>query len=270
MPFFDNEGIKIYYEIEGEGPPVIMIHGFAASIEGNWKATNWVEALKDKYKLILLDCRGHGKSDKPLDPAQYGPHMTDDIIKLLDHLSIEKANFIGYSMGSRLTFELLLRKQELFISAVLGGFALSFPDEKERAATQRGLDIWIDALKTENIEDIKNPAALRFRQVISAYKNSDLQNFDALAAVLKGGLQNREDLTQTNDQRKEAIKKISVPVLTVLGSDDFVGGDKTLMAQLVPDACHFQIQGKDHITVVPDPKYHMVVRAFLDYVNGTS
>ena len=69
---------------------------------------------------------------------------------------------------------------------------------------------------------------------------------------------------------KEAVKKIGVPVLTVLGSDDFVGADKTLMAQLIPDACHFQIQGKDHITVVGDPKYHMVVRAFLDYVNGTS
>jgi pimeloyl-ACP methyl ester carboxylesterase len=267
MPFFNNDGIKIYYEAEGEGPPVVLIHGFAASLEGNWKQANWVEVLKNNYKVILLDCRGHGKSDKPLDPAQYGEHMTDDIIKLLDHLSIEKANFFGYSMGSRLTLDLLLSKQELFISAILGGFVLNFPNDEERSATQKQMRAWIEALKAKNIEDIKNPVALRFRRVISAYKDFELQNLDALAAVLKGGFQLQGNSIQTNAQRKEALKKIKVPVLTVVGSDDFIPGDKTLMAQLVPDACHFQIQGRDHITVVPDPKFHMIVKAFLDYVN---
>lgn len=267
MPFFNNDGIKIYYEVEGEGPPVIMIHGYAASLEGNWKQANWVEVLKNNYKLILLDCRGHGKSDKLLDPSQYGAHMTDDIVKLLDHLSIKKANFFGYSMGSRLTLELLLRKQELFISAILGGFALQFPSDEERSAAQKRTRDWVEALKAKNVDDIKNPVALRFRRVISAYKDFDLQNLDALAAVLKGGFQLQRNSIQTNAQRKESLKKINVPVLTVLGSDDFIPGDKTLMAQLVPDACHFQIQGRDHITVVPDPKFHMIVKAFLDYVN---
>ncbi|MFX1426339.1 MAG: alpha/beta fold hydrolase [Promethearchaeota archaeon] len=263
MPYFNNDGIKIYYEIEGEGPPVIMIHGWAASLEGNWKATKWVDVLKDSYKLILLDCRGHGKSDKPLDPAQYGALMTDDIIKLLDHLSIEKANFFGYSMGSRLTLEMLLRKPELFISAILGGFALQFPSEEESSAAQTRMNDMVEALKA-NADDIKNPAAQRIRRIISAYKDFDLQNLDALTAVLKGGL--LRNSTQTNEQRKEALKKINVPVLTVVGSDDFPG-DKTIVAQIVPDACHFQIQGKDHINVVPDPKFHMMVKAVLDYVN---
>ncbi|MFW9942219.1 MAG: alpha/beta fold hydrolase [Candidatus Thorarchaeota archaeon] len=265
MPFFNNDGIKIYYEVEGEGPPVIMIHGFAASLEGNWKQTNWVEVLKNDYKLILLDCRGHGRSDKPLDQDQYGAHMTDDIVKLLDHLSIEKANFFGYSMGARLSFELLLRKQELFISAILGGFVLQFPDDEDGSAAQRRINDMIEALKA-NIDEIKNPVALRIRRVISAYKDFNLQNLDALTAVLKGGLQRQRNSIQTNTQRKESLKKIKVPLLTVVGSDDFPG-DKTLIAQLVPDACHFQIQGRDHINVVPDPKFHMVVKAFLDYVN---
>ena len=263
MPFFNNDGIKIYYEVEGEGPPVILIHGFAASLEGNWKQANWVNVLKENYKLILLDCRGHGKSDKPLDPAQYGAHMTDDIVKLLDHLSIEKANFFGYSMGSRLTLELLLSKQELFISAILGGFAIQFPNDEQRAVAQQRANDMIEALKA-NVDDIKNPAALRIRRIIAAYKDFGLQNLDALTAVLKGGF--LREATQTNDQRKEALKKIKVPVLTVVGSDDFPG-DKTIVAQIVPDACHFQIQGRDHINVVPDPKFHMMVKAFLDYVN---
>ncbi|MFX1456853.1 MAG: alpha/beta fold hydrolase [Promethearchaeota archaeon] len=265
MPFFNNDGIKIYYEVEGEGPPVIMIHGFASSLEGNWKQKNWVEVLKDNYKLILLDCRGHGKSDKPLDPTQYGAHMTDDIIKLLDHLSIKKANFLGYSMGSRLTFQLLLHKQELFISAILGGFALRFPSDEERSAAQNRPNYMLEALKA-NIDEIKSPVALRIRRVISTYKDFDLLNLDALAAFVKGGVQSERNSVQTNAQRKESLKKIKVPVLTVMGSDDFPG-DKTLIAQLVPDACHFQIQGRDHNSVVPDPKFHMIAKAFLDYVN---
>ena len=124
----------------------------------------------------------------------------------------------------------------------------------------------IEALETKDIDDIKNPAALRIRRIISAYKDFSLQNLDALVAVLKGGIQHQQNSPQTNAQRKESLKKIKVPVLTVVGSDDFPG-DKTLIAQLVPDACHFQIQGRDHINVVPDPKFHMVVKAFLDYVN---
>ena len=111
MPYFDNNGIKIHYEIMGKGPEVVMIHGFASSLQGNWIEPNWGDALSSNYKLILIDCRGHGESDKPLDPTQYGAHMTDDIIRLLEHLSIEKANFIGYSMGSGLTLNILLQKQ---------------------------------------------------------------------------------------------------------------------------------------------------------------
>ncbi len=267
MPFFNNQGVKIYYEVEGEGPPVVMIHGFAAELEGNWKLTNWVDVLKHSYKLVLLDCRGHGKSDKPLDPTQYGAHMADDIVQLVDRLSIEKANFFGYSMGARIVFEVLLRNQELFKSAILGGFALQLPGDEATATEEKIRRNWIVGLKTKSIEDISNPEAIRFRQVISAYKDSHLQDFDALAAVLEGGLQRHRDAMQTSDQVREAVKKINIPVMTVVGSDDFILGDKTLVAQIVPNACHFQIQGRDHISVVPDPKFHMMVRAFLNYVN---
>lgn len=127
MPYINNNGIKIYYETEGEGPPIVMIHGFAANIEQNWKQTNWIHTLKENYQLILIDCRGHGKSDKPHEESYYGyQKMTKDIIEIMEHLSIEKANFFGYSMGAYMTFQLLLHKPELLISAILGGFVLNF------------------------------------------------------------------------------------------------------------------------------------------------
>ncbi|MFW9865095.1 MAG: alpha/beta fold hydrolase [Candidatus Thorarchaeota archaeon] len=263
MPYFDNNGTKIHYEIIGKGPEVVMIHGFASSLQGNWIDANWADALSDNYKLILVDCRGHGKSDKPVNPSQYGEHMTDDIVKLLDHLSIEKANFIGYSMGSSITFNLLLRKPELFKSAILGGFVLRFISDEESPRAENQTSQIIEALKAKDKDNIKNPVALRFR----LFAESTGANLEALSAVMKGGGPERR-IFKSKSQMDEALKKIRVPVMTVVGSDDFIPGDKTLIAQLVPDACHFQIQGKDHLTVVPDPKFHMVVKAFLDFVNN--
>ena len=80
MPFFESNGVKIYYEIEGNGPDVILMHGFASNLELNWKNPGISDALKDENRVIMMDCRGHGKSDKPKDAAQYGEKINDDIV----------------------------------------------------------------------------------------------------------------------------------------------------------------------------------------------
>lgn len=264
MPYFNNKGIKIYYETEGDGPPVLMVHGFASNLEGNWKLTNWVQSLKEKYRLILLDCRGHGKSDKPHDEDYYGQNMIKDVVNLMEHLSIEKANFFGYSMGAYLTFRLLLHKPELFISAILGGFVLNFlENEKERILDRERTILIIEGLKAESLEQVKDPLAHAFRQ-FAELRGNDL---NALAAVMKGELHDPPDWEASPKKTKNLLKKNKIPIMTVVGSNEILPGDKTLIAQLVPNACHFQIQGKDHLTVVPDPKFHMVVKAFLNYVN---
>ena len=268
MPFFDNEGVKIYYEIEGEGPPVIMIHGFASDIQGNWKNTNWVDVLKDDYKLILVDCRGHGKSDKPKDATQYGEKINDDIVKLIDYLSVKKANFFGYSMGARIITDILLEMPECFISAIIGGYPLYSPNKITKIFAKVMMKKMIKGLKKTNPDDVKNKAALRFRKVISSYSDSPSQDLEALAYVLEGDIQRPDGIIPTNPKRKEALKKVTVPIMTVLGSDDpMVKLAKSTVAQLVLGSCHFQIEGKDHISVVGDPKFHMVVKAFLDQVN---
>lgn len=260
MPYFDNEGVKIYYEIEGTGPDLFMIHGFAANIDFNWKITNCIKALKDENRLILMDCRGHGKSDKPKEPAQYGVKMMEDISKLMDHLSIQRANFFGYSMGSSLALNLLLSEPSRINCAILGGFVLPSPNDEQ---TTLRYDSYINALKAESIEQVKDPVGQEFRR----FAESTGADLNALAAVMTGFVQESEKIPTTQKRVKAVLKKISVPVMTVMGSDDFLPGDKTLIAKLVPDACHFQIQGKDHGTVVSDPKFHMIVKAFLNYVN---
>ncbi len=266
MPFFINDGVRIYYEIEGKGPPVVLIHGFALNLENSWKLTNWVKTLKENYRLILIDCRGHGKSDKPHDDSYYGQKMEDDVIKLLEHLSIERVNLFGYSMGAYIIFRLLLTKPEIFISAILGGFIFTFDykefskdNEKAKEMTKR----IVEAFKVEGIKHVKDPLARAFRQAMGSGDNDVL----ALAAAQAGTLKEWSEIMKTPDQIRDSLKNTKVPVMTVLGSNDVLKGDKTLIAQLVPEACHFQIQGRDHLTVIRDPKFQMVVKAFLEYVN---
>lgn len=261
MPYFDNNGVKIYYEIEGTGPDLIMIHGFAANIDINWRLPNWIKTLKDENRLILMDCRGHGKSDKPTDPAQYGNKMLGDIIKLMDHLSLEKSNFFGYSMGSRLILYTLINNPERVKCAILGGFVLPPPSDKQ---TPFRYDSVIKAFKAKSINEVKDPIGKEFRR----FAESTGADLVALAAVMEAYQLAPEDTYETRASYKKILKKISVPVLTVVGSDDFLPGDKALFSKLVPNACHFQIQGRDHLTVVPDPKFHIVVKAFLNYVNN--
>ena len=94
-----NIGIRIHYEIEGSGPPLILQHGWSNSLE-YWRDFGYTEILKQDYKLILVDARGHGKSDIPNDPKAYDTSvMAEDIIAILDHLQIDKAHYLGYSMG---------------------------------------------------------------------------------------------------------------------------------------------------------------------------
>jgi pimeloyl-ACP methyl ester carboxylesterase len=260
MPFFENEGVKIHYEIEGNGPDLIMIHGFAANIEINWRLTNWIKTLKDSNRLILIDCRGHGKSDKATDAAQYGKKMMNDIVKLMDHLSIEKANFFGYSMGGSITFGLLLHEPNRVKSVVLGGF---IPSQISREQLEQSNKPMINAFSAESVEKVKDPLARQFRK----FAESTGANLKTLIAVMEGFALDVDEIFTSFSEMKLKFKKIKVPVLSVVGSDDALTTNKTLVAELIPGACHFQIQGKDHISILPDPKFHMVVKAFLKFVN---
>ena len=96
---FDSRGVKIHYIIEGQGEPVILVHGFTASIPVQWGLPGIISKLAKQYQVIALDNRGHGNSDKPHDPDSYGKQMPEDVLRLMDHLKIKKAHVVGYSMG---------------------------------------------------------------------------------------------------------------------------------------------------------------------------
>jgi pimeloyl-ACP methyl ester carboxylesterase len=120
---FDSNGVKIRYISEGTGEPVLLIHGFTVDLERQWVDPGLFSTLAKKYQTIAYDNRGHGKSDKPLDPKKYGHEMVEDAVRLLDHLKIKRAHVVGYSMGASIVNSLLIAHPDRVLSATLAGNA---------------------------------------------------------------------------------------------------------------------------------------------------
>src|SRR5215470_12363889 len=118
---FDAKGVKLNYIIEGEGEPVVLIHGLSASARINWQMPGIISMLSKKYQVIALDMPGHGESDKPSNEEAYGVAMVEDVVRLLDHLKIQKAHIVGYSMGGMIAVKFMATHQERTLSGVVGG-----------------------------------------------------------------------------------------------------------------------------------------------------
>ena len=118
---FDSNGVKIYYTVEGQGQPVVLIHGAFSSADMNWRLPGTIKALAAHYQVIALDARGHGHSDKPAREEDYGVEMAEDVIRLLDHLKIEKAHIVGYSMGGMIAMKVVTKHPDRARSLTLGG-----------------------------------------------------------------------------------------------------------------------------------------------------
>lgn len=125
MPRVDNRGISIHYSVEGDGPPLVLLHGITDSSE-TWYERGYVAALKPKYRLVLIDARGHGKSDKPHETRSYTPEkLASDVIAVLDDLDLKTVAYWGYSRGGWTGFALARHALDRFASFVIGGASAS-------------------------------------------------------------------------------------------------------------------------------------------------
>ena len=121
MPYATNQGFRIHYQVVGEGPPLVLQHGLFWNLKG-WRRVGYVNALRTNYRLILMDARGHGESDKPHEDSAYTlPQHVGDIVAVLDALDIPKAHFWGYSMGGLFGFGMAKDAAERVISLIIGG-----------------------------------------------------------------------------------------------------------------------------------------------------
>jgi pimeloyl-ACP methyl ester carboxylesterase len=246
MPRFFHDGVEIAFLDEGEGDPVVLVHGFASNKEVNWVATAWVSALtRAGRRVIALDDRGHGQSAKLYEPADYhSAIMAEDVRALLDHLDLSRADVIGYSMGARITAFLALTHPGRVRSAVLGGLG-------SRLVEGVGLpDTIADALEGPSLAAVTDPTAYLFRAFAEQTK-SDLR---ALAACLRGS---RQMLS------RDEVGRIAVPLLVAVGSKDLIAGSPEELAALIPGARALVIPDRDHMLAVGDKAFKAGVAAFL-------
>lgn len=246
MPSFTHDGVEIAFLDEGEGEPVVLVHGFASNKEVNWAAPGWMATLTGAgRRAIALDNRGHGASTKLYDPAAYhSAVMAEDVRGLLDHLGLPCADVVGYSMGARITAYLALAHPERVRSAVLGGLGIRLVDGV-------GLpEELAQGLEAPSLAAVTDPTARTFRSFAEQTK-SDLR---ALAACLRGS---RQTLSRAE------VERIAVPLLVAVGSKDAIAGSPQELAALIPGARALTIPNRDHMLAVGDKAFKVEVLEFL-------
>lgn len=253
MPTFAaSDGLELAYDVTGEGPPVVLHHGFAADAAGNWVAPGIVDALvRSGSRVIALDARGHGRSAKPHEPDAYrGPVMARDVSALLDHLGIGAVDVVGYSMGGLVT-SLLLADEPRVRSAVLGGVGA-------RLVLRTGSPFPAGAIAAALEADDPSTVTGAVPRAFRAFADSTGADRLALAAIQRAGLAPAPDLSS-----------VQVPVLVIAGDRDDLVGDPADLAAAIPGARSVTVSG-DHLSAVYDPRFAAAVVSFLDEVRASA
>jgi len=246
MQSFDSDGVRIAYVDEGEGDPILLIHGFASNVATNWRDSHWLQTLMaSSRRVVAYDNRGHGRSEKLYDPSRYGaPMMAEDARRLLDHLAIGRADVMGYSMGARIAVFLALAHPERVRGLILAGTGINL------VHGMVGTGPLARAFEAPSVEDVSNDTARSFR-AFAERTGSDLQ---ALAACLRGP---REKI------KAEDLAGVGVPILIATGSKDVIAGSGRALQDLIPNAQLLDIEGRDHMNAVGDARFKQGVLDFL-------
>lgn len=252
METFLSDGVEIAYLdfeplTQDRGTPIVLIHGFASTHAVNWLFTQWVKTLtEDGRRVIVFDNRGHGQSAKLYDPALYSLDlMAGDVVRLLDHLSIPRADIMGYSLGGRIATVLAIAAPERVRSLILGGIGENLI---ESSGLPGGL---AEAMEAERIEDVDDSMLKIFRGFAEATR-SDL---NALAACVRGA---RKAIDPA------LLATIGAPTLICVGTRDDVAGDPHPLGPLFRDVRIVDIPGRDHNRAVGDRLFKQAALEFLD------
>jgi len=229
-----------------KGAPVVLVHGFASHLRGNWEQPGWIDLLARKYRVVALDCRGHGESGKPHDRMAYtAEEMTGDVIRLMDHLGLQRSLLMGYSMGGSIALQLALNFPKRFRAVVLGGVGggaggMGTPGRAESI---------VRALLAEDKKSITEVVPKTFREFAERNGN-DLK---ALAACMS---------RPRPEANLDALKAISLPMMIAVGTNDTLVGDPQLLARSIPGCELVLLEGRDHLSAVGDKRYKEAVTRF--------
>jgi pimeloyl-ACP methyl ester carboxylesterase len=256
MATFNSGGLSIAYDditpAGGASGTVLMVHGFATSRAENWRRLGWYGAFERKgYRIVAHDQRGHGESDKPHDPAAYGREaLVGDILRLMDHLKLERVDLLGYSMGARLSLQTALEHPDRVGNLIVGGIGgrMLKPPEGQPAPTMT----MAEAMQAEDPETITEKTLKGFRLF------ADQQGEDRLALAAfsqgRGGLALGED----------DLAVLRAPTLVVAGSRDEMAGDPQELADAIAGAKAVTLPACDHFSAIPHALFKAAVFDFLE------
>jgi pimeloyl-ACP methyl ester carboxylesterase len=256
MATFESGGLSLAYDdIMPEGGAsgaVLLVHGFATSRAENWRRLGWYGAFERKgYRVVAHDQRGHGESDKPHDPAAYGrDELVGDILRLMDHLQLERVDLMGYSMGARLSLQTAMEHPDRVGNLIVGGIGgrMLKPPEGQPAPTMT----MAEAMQAADPETITEKTLKGFRLF------ADQQGEDRLALAAfsqgRGGLALAEDHLAT----------LRPPTLVVAGSRDEMAGDPQALADAIPGAKSVTLPACDHFSAIPHALFKAAVFDFLE------
>ena len=251
MQTFSSAGVEVaFVDVRPEGgdrqEPILLIHGFASNHRVNWVDPRWTGVLShDGRRVIALDNRGHGRSQKLYDPGAYHTEtMAGDALRLLDFLGLDRVDVMGYSMGARIGAFLTVAHGERVRSLVLGGLGGHLVDSV-------GLPIGIaEALEAPALAGLSDPMQRLFR----GFAESTGGDLRALAACIRGSRQSLSPLE---------LARIFCPTLIAIGTRDDIAGDPRKLGALIPDAETLDIPGRDHNLAVGDKVFKRGVLSFL-------
>ncbi|MEX0675934.1 MAG: alpha/beta hydrolase [Pirellulales bacterium] len=243
--FTASDGVRIHYLEAGQGSPVVLIHGYTGTAEGNWFLNGVAQALAKNHRVVAIDCRGHGKSEKPHDPAKYGPQMATDVLEMMDHLKIDKTHVHGYSMGGFIVTQLLATAPRRFVTASYGGSGVPEVEEKYKEqvpADDRGPD----------------PQEAEAAKTLSGNPDRD---DEALKAVMqypwKPGERGTIDLTT-----------IKIPVLAINGEFDRPNAKTHRMKRELANFTAVVLPGKSHLTaIMADYIPQLYIDSLVSFIN---
>jgi pimeloyl-ACP methyl ester carboxylesterase len=251
MESFHSNGVEIFFTVfepldQDRQEPIVLAHGFASTHAVNWLFTQWVKTLtEDGRRVVLFDLRGHGKSQKLYEPEAYSfAAMSSDLGALLDHLKIERADVMGYSLGARIATYFALQHPDRVRSLILGGVGVSL---LAPSAVSPGM---AEAMEVERIEDIEDPSLKIFRGFAESTR-SDLKALAACARGARGGFEASD------------LARIAAPTLVCAGTRDDVAGDPHPLGQLFPNVHIVDVPGRDHNRAVGDRIFKQAALDFL-------
>jgi pimeloyl-ACP methyl ester carboxylesterase len=261
--YFDAAGVKLRYTDQGTGEPIVLVHGFSNRLE-IWATGGIVQDLARDHRVITFDLRGHGRSDKPHDPARYGREMTLDIVRLLDHLRIARAHIVGYSLGGHLTAQLLTLHPERFLSATLiaGEGRFNWDSTKARQADTVATELERDCISRSLIRRLAptgaQPPEDTLRTIAARCMADTTQDRFALAAATRSWA--GQAFTPA------AAAAVTVPTLALVGSEDPQRRGLEALVKLRPSVKLVVVDGATHggaRGILTRPETLVALRTFL-------